>query len=120
MPDGEPSGPDLDDEIGFAIMRFEEAVDDQWDDPVAGASINQLADKLATIVTDASDSLLVERYQHVLRELPELLSDLDIHEEVRQALQSRLAREYCSDTRGMSRRCLELTSVVLQAAPREA
>jgi hypothetical protein len=111
--------PNLDFMIDCAITDFEQEVEGAWDDPVQGAKINALASRTAELMLGAAESLLIEADHGAWRRLPDLLRSWELHEEVSQALQIRIARSYMPSTASMVERCFELTQLVVRASPRE-
>jgi hypothetical protein len=112
--------PDLDGFIDSAISEFERELETMWDDPKQGATINAFAGRVAELMLDSSERLLVEVDPGFWRRLPELLAQKDLQEDVMLALQLALARKYLPGTDEMAGRCVELTRLVIQAEPSEA
>jgi hypothetical protein len=111
--------PDLDGFIESAISEFERELETMWADPEQGAAINAFAARVAELMLDSSERLLVEVDPAFWRQLPELLAQKDLHGDVMLALRLALARKYLPGTDQMAERCVELTRLVIRAAPKE-
>jgi hypothetical protein len=88
-----------------------------WADPEEGAAINAFAGRVAELMLDSSERLLVETDPTFWRGLPELLAQKELHEDVMLALRLTLARKYLPATDRMAERCVELTRLVIRATP---
>jgi hypothetical protein len=105
---------DLEAHIENAIAAFEQERDEKWDDPVEGAKINKLADAIASLLLDSATTLLTEVDQSFIRDAKQAIGDkFDIHDELLEALQLRVAQRFLLDTKAMSERALELLALTL-------
>jgi hypothetical protein len=111
--------PDLDGFIDSAIHEFERELETMWADPEEGAAINAFASRVAELMLDSSERLLVEVDPAFWRRLPELLAQKELHEDVMLALRLALARRYLPGTDQMAERCVELTRLVIRATPQQ-